>query len=118
MSDEIINNVWNHWVTSSTLTNAFTSRPASYPAKNDPLLKGIDTSNFILHTTKRDTGQYQHQFHVQNGTNKDIFNLFREQNPDLTFGFTTFCKVKPFFVRVCQPRDIETCCCLCKTCIF
>ena len=62
-------------------------------------------------TERRKIDFYEHPYHVQNDTHKNLYNIFKTSNPTIKIGLTTFTKLKPFFIRRCEPRDIETCCC-------
>ena len=59
----------------------------------------------------RNQTRYEHTYMVQKGTDKKIYINFLEQH-NTVMGFSTFRKCKPFYVRACNPADIETCCCI------
>lgn len=48
---------------------------------------------------------------VQDETDKDLFKKFKAENPLVSIEFRTFRKIKPFYVRICKPADLQTCCC-------
>ena len=81
--------------------------------QNDPLLSKVDisSSNFIIHTTKRNEKQFQHQQHIQNSSDKQMFLKLKKDHPDVIIGFTTFLKIKPLYISKCTVQDVETCSC-------
>ena len=82
--------------------------------KNNPLLSRVDISSdniMLSETPVRKLAKYEHAYMVQCATDKEIFKQFQKEYPDVRIGFTTFCKLKSFYVRPCEPADIETCCC-------
>ena len=113
--NETINLAWEFWHTSSIVSNASRSRSSKISAKlfdEDLLLRAVDISQYNIQTNinTRNIKQYSHQDHVQNGTDKQIFKEFGEKYPDVKIGLPTFVKIKPFYIRPCNPSDINTCC--------
>ena len=92
-------------------TNNQTSRPSKTAADlfdNDPLLCEIVLEHWNVEEviTKHNKRMYTHQYHVQNGTNDELFQKFRSENQDVRIGFTSFKSIKPFYVRPCKSGDI------------
>ena len=114
--DYTINLIWNFWKQQSTVSYARTSRPANTPVhtfESDPLLSRVDIAgeSFMTHTTKRNQTRYEHSYMVQNDTDRAMYQNFLDQHT-VTVGYTTFRKLKPFYIRHCRGYDIETCCCV------
>ena len=113
---EAVNLAWNWWIDNSTVSNCNTMRPSTISVKKfhaDPLLNMVDLDNSSIETfkDKRGTDKYMHQDQVQKGPDYEIYESFKKSHPQVKIGKTYFCRMKPFFVRLCKPSDITTCCC-------
>ena len=115
-ADDTINKIWTFFNENSTVSNAKTSRPAKCAADEfdkNPLLCRVllEPWNIQVETTKRKKRQYVHQYQVQDGTLDELYRKFCSENGNIKIGITTFKKISPFYVRPCNPTDIETCTC-------
>jgi hypothetical protein len=112
-SQETIGKVWQHWHKYST-PSTDTSRPAKLKVQDKPRIQSEVnfTDTVTMETTRnKKTAFYQSCWHIYKKTVRELYALYTYENVDNPVSFTTFWRLKPFYTRSANQRDIELCCC-------